>query len=399
MLSALPQDIPPSFVAPAAPVRPPRAVRPARVASPATAPSWRDHPVTCVCLGSGWVCEDHPWIPYAAERPAACSCDAPGQPCPGIQDAPCEDCGETVKAAVIVRTGRRAHDDHQPDPPPQPAPAAARPDLSLDPAPAPVRISPRDRRTVGGGTVPHRPVAHPPAQGPRRLRPAAGAACAGRQVAESPAATSPTAAATPAQSRPNALVPEVTAVSTTRTTGMIRSTRGSSRPRTRTRLRVALGLGGSAARAQQAARDQILDWAANAGTQRDAELARRLATAQAAAGAADAKAGQLLAAAGLLLAGGGILTSGAAPHGLAAGVAGTAGVLLAGAVLALMATLDVRGGPAQEWLLPGGRAVEDQLACVAVIVTSKHRLLGLAARLIGLAVLTAVAAAVVAVIA
>jgi hypothetical protein len=40
-----------------------------------------DHPATCVCRGSGWVCEDHPTVPYASETQVTCWCDAPGMPC------------------------------------------------------------------------------------------------------------------------------------------------------------------------------------------------------------------------------------------------------------------------------------------------------------------------------
>jgi hypothetical protein len=77
----------------------------------------RQHPPSCLCRGTGWVCEDHPWVAFAAERPVTCWCEAPGMPCPGgIVDAPCEVCGDIVEAAVIARTGRQAHEKHlQPD--------------------------------------------------------------------------------------------------------------------------------------------------------------------------------------------------------------------------------------------------------------------------------------------
>jgi hypothetical protein len=39
-------------------------------------------PATCACRGSGWVCEDHPGVPYAIDLHFACPCDAPGAPCP-----------------------------------------------------------------------------------------------------------------------------------------------------------------------------------------------------------------------------------------------------------------------------------------------------------------------------
>jgi hypothetical protein len=37
---------------------------------------------TCVCRGSGWVCEDHPDVPYAIDPHFACPCDGAGARCP-----------------------------------------------------------------------------------------------------------------------------------------------------------------------------------------------------------------------------------------------------------------------------------------------------------------------------
>lgn len=79
---------------------------------PKVAPKPPAHGPACLCRGTGWVCEDHPTVPYAAEIPVTCWCDAPGMPCPGITDAPCEVCGVDVAAAFIARTGRRRHGHH-----------------------------------------------------------------------------------------------------------------------------------------------------------------------------------------------------------------------------------------------------------------------------------------------
>jgi hypothetical protein len=84
------------------------------------------HGSGCLCRGSGWVCEEHPTIPFAAEIPVTCWCDAPGMPCPGIHDTPCEVCGIPVTAAYIARTGRPRHGHHRPGEPRRPQGTARR---------------------------------------------------------------------------------------------------------------------------------------------------------------------------------------------------------------------------------------------------------------------------------
>jgi hypothetical protein len=98
----------------AATIREAGAVRDARPPAKRADPM---HGSRCLCRGSGWVCEDHPTVPFATEIPVTCWCDAPGMPCPGIQDAPCEVCGITVAAVFIARTGERRHGHHRPDEP------------------------------------------------------------------------------------------------------------------------------------------------------------------------------------------------------------------------------------------------------------------------------------------
>jgi hypothetical protein len=90
----------------------PRTARHPRTTATRTNPV---HGSNCLCRGSGWVCEDHPTTPFAAEIPVTCWCEAPGMPCPGTQDAPCEVCGITVAAEFISRTGRRRHGHHSGD--------------------------------------------------------------------------------------------------------------------------------------------------------------------------------------------------------------------------------------------------------------------------------------------
>jgi hypothetical protein len=43
-----------------------------------------------ICMGLGWVCEEHPLRPWETGYPADCSCGAPGMPCvcTGLQTAP-----------------------------------------------------------------------------------------------------------------------------------------------------------------------------------------------------------------------------------------------------------------------------------------------------------------------